>query len=123
MSGNLKFLPALPFMGGDPYAKYGWTETASTKPLQTQFAGAIGYLLSITFAATYWCVSRRPWPRRPLSLLRPSPPMRDGQSRDDTRTLAASEHSLLQGRRRSARQRVPRLHACVVGRRPDFLFL
>jgi len=94
MSGNLKFLPALPFMGGDPYAKYGWTETASTKPLQTQFAGAIGYLLSITFAATYWCVSRRPWPRRPLSLLRPSPPMRDGQARDDTRTLAASEHSL-----------------------------
>jgi len=54
MSGGLKFLPALPFMGGDPFAKYGWTEDASSKPLQTQFCSAIGYLLSVTFATTYW---------------------------------------------------------------------
>lgn len=54
MSGALKLLPALPFMGGDPFAKYGWTEDSSSKPLQTQFCGAIGYLLSITFATTYW---------------------------------------------------------------------
>ena len=32
-AGLLKFLPALPFMGGDPYEKFGWGESAfPTKP-------------------------------------------------------------------------------------------
>lgn len=54
MSGNLKFLPNLPLMGGDPYVKFGWTESSESKPLMKQFYGAIWYLLAVTFATTYW---------------------------------------------------------------------
>lgn len=52
-AGLLKPLPNLPFMGGDPYDKFGWGE--ENKPMQVQLVAALTYfgimLLKDTFVA------------------------------------------------------------------------